>query len=106
MANKIEALERNVTLNTGFLEELSVRYVKQIDEINNAVKIANDAITGAVDREELAKEKFNVLERKVNHLDQQMNRLIERVDDLQEEVLARHGLMILLEVLIIGMVFL
>merc|ERR1712042_407500 len=35
-----------------------------------------------------------------------MNRLIERVDELQEEVLARHGLMILLEVLIIGMVFL
>jgi len=106
LANKIKALERNVTLSTGFLEELSVKYIKQIDEINNAVKIANDAIIGAVDREELAKEKFNVLERKVNHLDQQMNRLIERVDELQEEVLARHGLMILLEVLIIGMVFL
>ena len=67
--NKIEALERNVTLITGFLEELSVKYIKQIDEINNAVKMANDPIIGAVDREELAKENFYVLERKIKHLD-------------------------------------
>ena len=33
LSNRIKALERNVTLSTGFLEELSLKYIKQIEEL-------------------------------------------------------------------------
>ena len=36
---RIRSLERNVSLSTGFLEELSLKYIKQIDELNTAVKV-------------------------------------------------------------------
>ena len=46
LSNRIKALERNVTLSTGFLKELILKYIKQIEEVNNAVKVANNAIRG------------------------------------------------------------
>ena len=36
---RIRSLERNVSLSTGFLEELSLKYIKQIDELNSATKV-------------------------------------------------------------------
>ena len=36
---RIRSLERNVSLSTGFLEELSLKYIKQIDELNTATKV-------------------------------------------------------------------
>jgi len=50
---------------------------KQIEELNNAVKVANDAINEIAERED--------------KLTAQV-RLVERVGKLQEEVLARHGI--------------
>ena len=59
LSNRIKALERNVTLSTGFLEELSLKYIKQIDELNSAVKVANEAIAGIIKREEISRERTN-----------------------------------------------
>ena len=59
------------------MEELSLKHIKQIEELNNAVKVAIGAINGIVERE--------------NKLTAQV-RLVERVGELQEEVLARHGI--------------
>merc|ERR1719233_2381269 len=106
LSNRIKALERNVTLSTGFLEELSLKYIKQIEELNSAVKVANDAISGVVKREEVAREKHDQLAEQVNQLNKNLEQLTVRVGELQEEVLARHGLLLLLEVLVIGLVFL
>jgi len=106
LSNRIKALERNVTLSTGFLEELSLKYIKQIEELNNAVKVANDAISGVVKREELARERGEQLATQVYQLNNNLEKLVVRVGELQDEVLARHGLLLLLEVLVIGLVFL
>eukprot|EP00092_Neocalanus_flemingeri_P036504 GFUD01039747.1.p1 GENE.GFUD01039747.1~~GFUD01039747.1.p1 ORF type:complete len:634 (+),score=272.09 GFUD01039747.1:22-1902(+) len=106
LSNRIKALERNVTLSSGFLEELSLKYIKQIDELNNAVKVANDAISGVVRREELVRERGEQLASQVHQLSNSLEQLVVRVGELQEEVLARHGLLLLLEVLVIGLVFL
>jgi hypothetical protein len=106
LSNRIKALERNVTLSTGFLEELSVKYIKQIEELNNAVKDANDAISGVCKREELVREKGEQLASQVKHFNPNLEQLKVRVGEFQEEVLARHGLLLLLEVLVIGLVFL
>merc|ERR1719347_2340063 len=106
LSNRIKALERNVTLSTGFLEELSLKYIKQIEELNSAVKVANDAISGVVKREEVARERHDQLAVQVSQLNENLEQLTVRVGELQDEVLARHGLLLLLEVLVIGLVFL
>ena len=99
-------MERNVTLSTGFLEELSLKYIKQIEEFNNAVKVANDAINGIVKTEDLAREREDMLTAQVMQLCNNLDQFVERVGKLQEEVLAWHGLLLLRGVLVIGLVFL
>lgn len=106
LSNRIKALERNVTLSSGFLEELSLKYIKQIEELNTAVKLANDAIGGVIKREEIARDRGDLLASQVYQLSKNLEELVVRVGELQEEVLARHGLLLLLEVLVIGLVFL
>ena len=56
LSARIKALEWNVTMSTGFLEELSLKYGQQTEELNTAVKAAKEAIAGVVKREEVMKE--------------------------------------------------
>lgn len=106
LSSKIKALERNVTLSTGFLEELSLKYIKQIEELNTAVKVANDAIAGILKREEVAQDRADKLTMQVEQLTEDMKSLHGSLVLLQDEILARHGLLLLGEVLFIGLVFL
>jgi len=106
LSNRIKALERNVTLSTGFLEELSLKYIKQIEELNSAVKIANDAIAGILKREEISRDRTDKLTAQVDKLTKSVKSLEGNLVVLQDEILARHGLLILGEVLFIGLVFL
>ena len=106
LSNRIKALERNVTLSTGFLEELSLKYIKQIEDLNNAVKVASEAIAGIQRREELSNARTERLILQVERLSRDMGGLENSLGLLQDEILARHGLLILGEVLFIGLVFL
>ena len=106
LSNRIKALERNVTLSTGFLEELSRKYIKQIEDLNNAVKVASEAIAGIQKREELSNARTERLIQQVEKLSRDMGGLEASLGLLQDEILARHGLLILGEVLFIGLVFL
>ena len=106
LSNRIKALERNVTLSTGFLEELSLKYIKQIEDLNNAVKVASEAIAGIQRREELSNARTERLIQQVEKLSRDMGGLETSLGLLQDEILARHGLLILGEVLFIGLVFL
>ena len=45
LANRIKILEKNVNLSGGFLEELSVRYKKQIEDLQYAVEKSNEALS-------------------------------------------------------------
>lgn len=42
---KFQSLERNVTLSSGYLEELSVRYKKQIEDLQLSARQTNEALT-------------------------------------------------------------
>jgi len=106
LSNRIKALERNLTLSTGFLEELSLKYIKQIEELNTAAKTASEAISGLVKREELTRQRDKMLTEQIVELSSNMEFLEEKICDLQDEVLARHGFLLLLEVVVIGLVFL
>jgi len=106
LSNRIKALERNVTLSTGFLEELSLKYIKQIEELNSAVKVANDAISGILRREEIARDRTERLVDQVDQLTKSMKNMEDNLVVLQDEIFARHGLLLLGEVLFISLVFL
>lgn len=47
LSNKIKALERNVSLSGGYLEELSVQYKKQIEDLQLAVRQSGEALAAA-----------------------------------------------------------
>jgi len=104
LSNRIKALERNVTLSTGFLEELSLRYVKQIDELNLAVKAANDAIVATNKKQDLNRQTNEKLENKMSELTTTVVKLNKNMEKLQEEIMTRHGLLLLAEVLCLGLV--
>jgi len=106
LSNRIKALERNVTLSTGFLEELSLKYIKQIEELNAAMKAAHESITTLTRREEAARERAEMQGQQTEQLRQSLAALHDRVDLLGGELLARHGLLLLLEVLVLGLVIL
>ena len=106
LSNRIKALERNVTLSTGFLEELSLKYIKQIEDLNNAVKIANDAISGIQRREEISNARTERLIQHVERLTRDMSGLETSLGLLKDELFARHGLLLLAEVLFVCLVFL
>ena len=93
-----------MTLSTGFLEELSLKYIKQIEELNTAVKAANEAIHDINKREEFSREKTDKLMAEVQTLTESMHSMETRLVELQDEVLARHGLLILGEILVLGLV--
>ena len=47
LSNKIKSLERNVSLSSGYLEELSVQYKKQIEDLQLAVRQSGEALSAA-----------------------------------------------------------
>jgi hypothetical protein len=103
LSNRIKALERNVSLSTGFLEELSLKYIKQIDELNTQLRLTGESIAVLQRREEACRGKSAQLERRLEELVGELGRVGERLGGLQEEVMARHGLLMLLEVLLLGL---
>lgn len=47
LANRIKNLEKNVNLSARFLDELSVRYKKQIEDLQLSVKTSNEALSAS-----------------------------------------------------------
>ena len=103
LSARIKALEWNVTMSTGFLEELSLKYIQQTEELNTAVKAANEAIAGVVKREEVMKETMEERERHVIKLVAEVEEMRELVERSREEVVTRHGLLLLLEGCVLGL---
>ena len=103
LSARIKALEWNVTMSTGFLEELSQKYIQQTEELNTAVKAANEAIAGVVRREEVMKETMEEREIHIIKLVAEVKEMREMVERSREEVVTRHGLLLLLEGCVLGL---
>ena len=103
LSARIKALEWNVTMSTGFLEELSLKYIQQTEELNTAVKAANEAIAGVVKREETLKETLEERDKQVVRLVAEVEEMRELVEKSREEVVTRHALLLLLEGCVLGL---
>jgi hypothetical protein len=83
LSNRIKALERNVSLSTGFLEELSLKYIRQIEELNSQLKVSGESIGALQRREEACRGKRAELERRLEEVGSELGRLAERLAGLQ-----------------------
>ncbi len=83
LSNRIKALERNVSLSTGFLEELSLKYIRQIEELNSQLKVSGESIGALQRREEACRGKRVELERRLEEVGGELGRLAERLAGLQ-----------------------
>lgn len=101
LSARIKTLEWNVTLSTGFLEELSVKYIQQIEGLNQGVKEAQEGIQGLVRREGENREREERREREVERLAKEVRLLREEVENSREELLVGLFLLCLLLLLLV-----
>ena len=80
LSNKIKALERNVSLSGGYLEELSVRYKKQIEDLQLAVRQSGEALAAASKAREHDRHQVKDLKEEIG----QLKLLVEEVSTRME----------------------
>ena len=68
LSNKIKSLERNVSLSSGYLEELSVKYKKQIEDLQLAVRQSGEALAAASKAREYDKNQVKDLKEEIGQL--------------------------------------
>lgn len=68
LSNKIKALERNVSLSSGYLEELSVKYKKQIEDLQLAVRQSGEALVTITKAREQDRQEIQELQEHIGQL--------------------------------------
>lgn len=68
LSNKIKALERNVSLSSGYLEELSVKYKKQIEDLQLAVRQSGEALVTITKARDQDEHEINELKEQIGQL--------------------------------------
>ena len=68
LSHKIKALERNVSLSGGYLEQLSVQYKKQIEDLQLAVRQSGEALAAASKARELDRVQIGQLQEQIGQL--------------------------------------
>ncbi|BES89336.1 Sad1 / UNC-like C-terminal [Nesidiocoris tenuis] len=106
LANRIKALEVNMSLSSQYLEELSRRYKKQVEELQRA-------LGNVVEDRRLAAEREKSQAAQISHLTQKVEALTAAVTQILEErnhwapkayVYGQHGVIILAEVVVLFLV--
>ena len=68
LSHKIKNLERNVSLSGGYLEQLSVQYKKQIEDLQLAVRQSGEALAAASKARELDRTQISDLQEQIGQL--------------------------------------
>ncbi|XP_047674797.1 SUN domain-containing ossification factor-like isoform X3 [Tachysurus fulvidraco] len=97
--NRIKALEVNMSLSGRYLEQLSQRYRKQMEEMQKAfnktiIKLQNTSRM-AEDQDQKQTESIQVLQRQLQNVTQLVLKLSLQVSQLQREVSDRHSYLLL-----------
>ncbi|MCI4377043.1 hypothetical protein PGIGA_G00198930 [Pangasianodon gigas] len=101
--NRIKALEVNMSLSGRYLEQLSQRYRKQMEEMQKAfnktiIKLQNTSRM-AEEQDQKQTESIQVLQRQLENVTQLVLNLSVQVSQLQREVSDRHSYLLLSVVL-------
>ncbi|CAG2112105.1 unnamed protein product [Medioppia subpectinata] len=105
LSNRIKALEVNLSLSSQYLEQLSQRYRKQMEEMQKAFNITisklNDTNIRAAERDLKQQESIAALETKLNTLSAEMAALIRDREDLNWHYIEVHIALMMVEVIIV-----
>ncbi|KAG8329675.1 SUN domain-containing ossification factor isoform X3 [Homalodisca vitripennis] len=106
LANRIKALERNMSLSGQYLEELSRRYKRQVEEMTKALAGAAEERRRTDEREGLRLEQLAQLTQQVETLTVAVKSLLEERDSWQHKatVMGQHGVIVVVEVVVFAVV--
>ncbi len=93
-----------MTLSSGYLEELSVRYKKQIEDLQLAVRQSGEALSLSSKAREQDRTKMNELKDQVANLSDIVGNLSTRLDTMSTWAIAVHLLFLVFEI-VIGVMF-
>ncbi|XP_071487326.1 uncharacterized protein [Diadema antillarum] len=107
--NRIKTLEINMSLSSLYLEELSQRYRKQMDEMqkafNKKVKTIQEGAQKAQEVRQQQAEHIERLEAELKNLTVAMRNMTSRMDGILREVVERHFFLMLCEVVVMLLLF-
>ena len=98
LANRIKNLEKNVNLSGGFLEELSVRYKKQIEDLQYAVKKSNEALSLSSKYRQQERITVNLLSAEVANLTERVSNLTTHMEAMSVGAVYFHAFFLILEI--------
>ena len=98
LANRIKILEKNVNLSGGFLEELSVRYKKQIEDLQYAVEKSNEALSISSKYRQQERITVNLLSAEVANLTERVTNLTAHMEAMSVGAVYFHAFFLLLEI--------
>ncbi|RWS23054.1 hypothetical protein B4U80_05659 [Leptotrombidium deliense] len=104
MNNRIKSLEQNLTLTNEYLEELSLRYRRQMDDMyNNFNKTVTKLKETAAKAEEIdikQQDKLTQLQAKLNEMDEKVTLLVIEKETLHWQFIQVHIVLLFAEILI------
>lgn len=107
--NRIKALELNMSLSGQYLEELSRRYRRQMDDMqrafNRTVNALNKTAQKAAEKDLRQQETLVQLQQQLDNLTQVVNTLLVERQALSKQVFESHLCLIVIEVIILATVF-
>ncbi|XP_040574258.1 LOW QUALITY PROTEIN: uncharacterized protein [Lepeophtheirus salmonis] len=100
LTNRIKSLERNVTFSSGYLEELSVQYKKQIEDLQLSVRQSAESLNSALKSILAEKTERKKLESQILELSSTLFILSEKVESFTLWTFGAHVTFIILEILV------
>ncbi|XP_066963494.1 LOW QUALITY PROTEIN: SUN domain-containing ossification factor [Macrobrachium rosenbergii] len=109
LSNKIKALEYNMSISSQYLEELSRRYKRQMEEMqrqfNLTIAALNDTSRQAYERDQHHQRDIEKLEEQLTNVSNILQKLVEERETLARTVVEQHVLLMVVEVIVLCMVF-
>ncbi|XP_068237677.1 SUN domain-containing ossification factor isoform X2 [Palaemon carinicauda] len=109
LSNKIKALEYNMSISSQYLEELSRRYKRQMEEMqrqfNLTIAALNDTSWQAYERDQHHQRDIEKLEEQLANVSNILQKLVDERETLARTVVEQHVLLMVVEVIVLCMVF-
>ncbi|XP_072015742.1 uncharacterized protein [Amphiura filiformis] len=108
--NRIKDLELNMSLSSRYLEELSQRYKKQMDEMqkafNKTITTLTENAQTAHNRDTEQQKYIDKLETQLAVISSQLHNATQRLDNVLREVIERHLFLMFIEIFVMSLLFL
>lgn len=109
LSNKIKALEYNMSISSQYLEELSRRYKRQMEEMQKQFNLTIAALNAtswqAYQRDQQHQKDIETLEDELASVSSILKQLVKERENLAHTVVEQHVLLMVVEVVVLCVVF-